>query len=448
RSLRRISKPQTLLTMNDPIQPLDVLVIGAGIAGLTAAIALGKQGHRVVILEKSGFLRETGAAIHVPPNCTAMLRWMDIDPADVGGTLLEKIHRYGSEGELIYEREFADVRHHWQAVGGPSAHSQDNALTIIQEWYLVHRVELHNHLKQRASETATLHTRCRIIDTNLDVARPSVTLDDGRIFQADLLLGADGLHSQIRQSIAPDSSSPYPVGKSCFRWLLRTDELKRHESTAEFVRASGVFIEWESEDRRIVAYPCSDSKMLNICAFVPSNEKQTDAKGDLGWQEVGDKSKIIEAFSQFSPGVQKIIQSADDCPRVWDLYDMETMPTWTRGHAALLGDAAHPFQPYMGQGAAMAIEDAVSLATLLPRGTAPHDIPTRLRLYQTARRSRVEFVLHYTRLNGRDGNDETGSRISAAEMVKIMGICFSHNEIEHSAGLLQNEMIIHEDTRE
>lgn len=95
---------------------------------------------------------------------------------------------------MIYEREFADVRHHWQAVGGPSAHSQDNALTIIQEWYLVHRVELHNHLKQRASETATLHTRCRIIDTNLDVARPSVTLDDGRIFQADLLLGADGLH--------------------------------------------------------------------------------------------------------------------------------------------------------------------------------------------------------------------------------------------------------------
>lgn len=68
----------------------------------------------------------------------------------------------------------------------------------------------------------------------------------------------------------------------------------------------------------------------------------------------------------------------------------------------------------MGQGAAMAIEDAVSLATLLPRGTAPHDIPTRLRLYQTARRSRVEFVLHYTRLNGRDGNDETGSRISGA----------------------------------
>ncbi|KOS46057.1 hypothetical protein ACN38_g3022 [Penicillium nordicum] len=403
-------------------QPLDVLVIGAGIAGLSAAIALGRQGHRVVILEKSAFLKETGAAVHLPPNCTALLRWMGIDPADFGGTLLHEIHRYGFDGELTYKREFADIRHHWQA-----------------EWYLVHRIELHNHLKQRALETATLYTQCRITEVNLEGACPSVTLDDGRTFKADVLLGADGLHSKIRQSIAPESPSPYPVGKSCFRWLLPTDQLRQYASTMDFVRDTGVFLEWESSDRRLVAYPCSDGKILNLCAFVPLNEVQADEQSD-SWQAAGDKTTIVKAFSKFSPGVQQIIASADKNLKVWDLYDMEALPTWTRGHAALLGDAAHPFQPYMGQGAAMAIEDAVSIATLLPWGTTPHDIPMRLDLYQTARRPRVDLVLHYTRMNGRDENDAAGDRISAAEMVKIMNICFSHNEIEHSTNLLDGKL--------
>ncbi|KAJ5807698.1 Monooxygenase FAD-binding [Penicillium robsamsonii] len=308
-------------------QPLEVLVIGAGIAGLSAAIALGKQGHHVV------------------------------------------------------------------------------------EWYLVHRVELHNHLKQRALETATLHTRCKVTEVNLEGACPSVTLADGRTFQADLLIGADGLHSQIRQSIAPGSPSPYPVGKSCFRWLLPTDQLRQDASTVDFVRDTGVFIEWASDDRRLVAYPCSDSKILNLCAFVPLHEVQADGQSD-SWQAAGDKATIVKAFSKFSPGVQQIIASADRNLKVWDLYDMEALPTWTRDHAALLGDAAHPFQPYMGQGAAMAIEDAISIATLLPYGSTPHDIPMRLEMYQKARRPRVDLVLHYTRINGRDEKDVAGDRIS------------------------------------
>ncbi|OQE00009.1 hypothetical protein PENVUL_c060G06595 [Penicillium vulpinum] len=406
------------MTVSD--QPLDVLVIGAGIAGLSAAIALGKQGHRVVILEKSAFLRETGAAIHMPPNCTSLLDWMGINPVNFGGTLLHQIHRYGHDGELTYKREFADIRHHWQA-----------------EWYLVHRVELHNHLKQRALETATLHTRCVITEINLEGASPSVTLDDGRTFKADLLLGADGLHSQIRESIAPDFPSPYSVGKSCFRWLLPIEQLRQDPSTAGFVQDTGVFIEWASDDRRLVAYPCSDGKILNLCAFIPLDEVQADKQSD-SWQATGDKTTIVKAFSKFAPGVQQIIASADKDLKVWDLYDMESLPTWTQGHAALLGDAAHPFQPYMGQGGAMAIEDAVSIATLLPCGTTPQDIPMRLEMYQKARQPRVDLVLHYTRMNGRDAKDAAGDRITPAEMVKFMSICFSHNELQHSTKLLED----------
>ena len=84
----------------------------------------------------------------------------------------------------------------------------------------------------------------------------------------------------MRRSIAPESPSPYPVGKSCFRWLLSTDQLRQHASTADFVRDTGVFLECGSGDRRLVAYPCSDSKILNICAFVPLNEVQADDQSD------------------------------------------------------------------------------------------------------------------------------------------------------------------------
>ncbi|KAJ5757270.1 uncharacterized protein N7511_007452 [Penicillium nucicola] len=407
------------MTVTD--KPLDVVVVGAGIAGLSAAISLGKQGHRVVVLEKSAFLREAGAAIHLPPNCTAALRWMGIDPLDFGGTLIHEVHRYGYKGDLKYKGEFAHVRHLWQA-----------------EFYLVHRVDLHNHLKKRALETATLHTQCKITNVDLEGVCPSVTLEDGRIFKADLLLGADGIHSQLRQSVAPGAPSPYAVGKSCFRWLLPTESLRQYENTVDFVKDPGVFIEWAADDRRLVAYPCSDNKVFNLCAFMPSKETKTDTHNG-GTQAAGDKTTIVNAFSEFSPGVRRIIDSAEDNLKVWDLYDMKPLPTWTKGHAALLGDAAHPFQPYMGQGAAMAIEDAVSIATLLPPGTAPESIPSRLKMYETSRRARVEMVLHYTRLNGRDENDASSARITTEEMLEVMGICFTHNVIDHSTQLLQGE---------
>ncbi|KAI9039426.1 FAD-dependent oxidoreductase [Aspergillus affinis] len=399
-------------------RPLDVLVIGAGIAGLTAAIALGKQGHRVVILEKSRFARETGAAIHMPPNCTALLQWMGINPREFGGTLLHRMQRYNHQGNMMHEQDFTPLRPKWQA-----------------EWYLVHRVDLHNHLKQRALETATLHLECKITNVDITSSRPSVTLENGRAFECDLLLGADGLHSVLRASIAPSSAAPKPVGKSAFRWLLPTNQLRNAASTAEAVRNPGTFIEWAASDRRLVAYPCSDNQILNLAGFLPTTEA-----GELGegWQATGNKRALVQGFSSFSPSVKALVENAGDDLKVWELYDMKVLPSWVRGHSALLGDAAHPFQPYMGQGGAMAIEDAVSLAILLPLGTLAKEIPGRLALYEQARRERVEMILEYTRINGRDEGDASADRISADEMIRIIEMCFAHNEVQSSGALLQS----------
>ncbi|OGM45891.1 hypothetical protein ABOM_006036 [Aspergillus bombycis] len=428
------------MSIDDTPEPLRIVIIGAGIAGLSAAIALSKQGHHVIVIEKSKFARETGAAIHIPPNCTALLQWMDVDPKDFGGTLIEQIHRYDSNGELKYKKELSGIREQWQA-----------------EWYLVHRVDLHNYLKERLNRTeATLHLGCKITNINIESEQPTVTLDDGREFTCDLLLGADGLHSMLRTHIIPNFPSPYPVGKSTFRWLLQTDELKTHEATKDVVGDPGVFVEWAANDRRVVAYPCSNNKIFNLVGFMPTAES---GSYDEGWQAAGDKSALAKGFSGFAPSVRKMIDMAGDDLKVWALADMERMPTWVRGRAALVGDSAHPFQPFMvfdmvdclvdmkltketkdmGQGAAMAIEDALSIATLLPLGTKAEGIPSRLAIYEKARQPRVENILKYTRLNGADENDPSVQRMTAAEMVKAMGICFVHNEIEHSRQLLEEE---------
>lgn len=224
------------------------------------------------------------------------------------------------------------------------------------------------------------------------------------------------------------------------------------ESAVQFVKDPGVLVEWAFKDRRLVGYPCSDNKVFNLCGFchqvtlMTMHRRRVSALGAHTWfrlcralttmnhrlADSGSKQAIVHGFSEFHTGVQKMVEHADANLKTWELYDMETLPTWTSGHAVLLGDAAHPFQPckigapcplwdfslmadcfkVMGQGGAMAIEDAVGIATLLPLGSRPEDIGARLEMYQSSRRPRVEMVLNFTRLNGRDDNDPGGERIT------------------------------------
>ncbi|KAL4982435.1 hypothetical protein BDW68DRAFT_192150 [Aspergillus falconensis] len=401
-------------------RPLEIIIIGAGIAGLTAAAALGRQGHHVVVLEKSKFNKETGAAINAPPNCTAVLEWMDIDLRDYGGTLLEEVMRHDHQGTVRFHTDLGPIRKFWQA-----------------EYYLVHRCDLHGALKAQALKTAEVHTGCEIVSVDTSTSRPSVTLQDGRVFEGDLLVGADGLHSIVRKKVAPNAPPPTPADKSCFRWLLPASDIRELESTKHVVRR-GALMEWaEGGKARLVMYPCSSNEVLNLVAFMPT--AQVGKLGE-GYEATGNKGVLINGFQNFCPAVRELVGRAGDDLKVWQLYDMESLPRYVIERAALIGDAAHPFQPYLGQGGAMAIEDAVSLAVLLPIGTTVDDIPQRLKLYESTRRPRVELTLHYTALNARNENQECTDPETAAEMAKIMGQIGAHNEVTNSTALLQEAL--------
>ncbi|KAI9369857.1 hypothetical protein BJX61DRAFT_536110 [Aspergillus egyptiacus] len=264
-------------------RPLRIVIVGAWIAGLTAALAFGKQGHHVVL---------------------------DLNPREFGGTVLEKISYHDEDGNMKFCRDFTDVRQMRQA-----------------EYYFVHRADLHNALKKRAKRAAEILTGCKIVDVDTSTGHPSVDLDDGRTFEGDVPIGADGFH-----------------------------DLRELSVTQNIVRP-GQFAEWATPKSHLVIYPCSDNQILNLCAFLPAaRRKMSRSDINVGWGNPGSKDTLTDGFADFCPSVRELVSHA-----------------------------AHPFQPFLGQGGAMAMEDAVSLAVMLPLGTMVQDIPARLRLYETIR---------------------------------------------------------------
>lgn len=211
--------------------------------------------------------------------------------------------------------------------------------------------------------------------------------------------------ADIRQSTCrkflPDGEkySPHDCGHSAYRFLVPKEEVMKDPQCREFVEANGLLCMIMADDRRVVVYPCVNNTLLNFLLIHPSNESRS-SNPDEGWNQNGDKKRMLEIGSVFAPSIRALLEKApEDTLKVWTLLDMDVLPTWINGNMALLGDAAHPFLPHQAQGGGQAMEDAVSLAALLPLGTTKGDIPDRLRLYMT-RKARADKIQDATRRSG------------------------------------------------
>jgi len=317
-------------------RPLNITIAGAGIGGLTTAIFLRRAGHTVTLLEQSRFANELGAAVHLAPNANGLLRRIGLIPEAQGAVQARRMTQYLPDGKLLFSVDTEADAKRWQ-----------------HPWQLAHRVSLHSELKRLATceegegRPAVLRTRCRVVD--VDPSTGTVTLQGGETVQADLVVGADGVHSQTRGKIpGAEDIKTFGSGKSAFRFLIPREKVYADPETRKFADQEGHLQMVFGRDRRVVVYPTSDNTLLNFVNIHPTAESQVDSEepGSSDWQNQGNISKMLEIYKDFEPAVVKLLGMADEeTLKVWELLDMEQLPTWTEGKLVLIGDAAHPFTP-------------------------------------------------------------------------------------------------------
>lgn len=249
------------------------------------------------------------------------------------------------------------------------------------------------------SASIQLHTASRVVQVDPETA--TIKLEDDTEVQGDLVIGADGVHSITRKLLPGGDIQASCSGKSAFRFLVPKKAALEDPETSRFVERQGELCIWYDTDRRIVMYPTSHNTVLNFVLIHPESESADEA--DESWGQSSNLQKMLQIYREFDPAILKLIGKAEpQSVKVWKLLDMPEIPVWHAGRLALLGDAAHPFLPHQGQGAGVAIEDAASLAVILPSGTPTSEIPERLQLYEEIRHERASRIQGYSRLAGQD----------------------------------------------
>ena len=345
---------------------LNVAVVGGGIGGMTAAIALRQLGIDVTVFEQAPALGEIGAGVLVTPNGVRVLERLGLgEPlAELGATV--------GEGATYYRMD-----------GSPIAPIQT---TDSQGWngmYGMHRADLLSILAD-ALPAEVIRTGHRCNGFEQDGGKARVSFDNGVIAEADAVIAADGIHSVLQQHVT-EPSEPVHSGSVAYRGLIPAERLPSWPQAISQL--------WMGEGKHFLVYPVRNGQLINYVGFVPSEEKTRES-----WSAPGDPVALAQAFKGWDPRVEELLEQVDTC-FWWGLYDREPLSTWTDGRLALLGDAAHPMLPHLGQGANQAIEDAMALAVML-EGADISSVPQALAAYEQLRRKRTTEVQIGARANG------------------------------------------------
>jgi salicylate hydroxylase len=336
-----------------------IAIVGGGIGGLTAALALLDAGFDIQVYEQARMLREVGAGIVLTPNATRVLHRLGLGGklAQLGVAPLAWRQRRWQDGRTLLCTPLA------RAAGTPAM------------FYNCHRADVLNMLIE-ALPGERLHTGHRLVTLTDHGDRVEARFDNGARNEADILISADGIHSTVR-SLLFGPEQPRFTGCVACRGMVPAERLAHLELPNESQL-------WMGPGRHFVHYFVRNEKLVNFVCLI-----EQDAWTKESWNEPGDVATMVAAYAGWHEQVRSIISSADEI-FIWGLFDRTPLARWSVNRVTLLGDACHPMLPFMAQGAAQAIEDAATLAGVLIQSGA--DVPQALRRYEDLRLPRTARI--------------------------------------------------------
>jgi salicylate hydroxylase len=345
-----------------------IVIIGGGIGGLAAAASLLRAGFDVQVYEQARALGEVGAGINIGPNASRILHRLGI---------AEALARTGIKPVTFDQRRWDDGRVLLRAPLGEEVET-----TFGAPYYTLHRGDLHRAIAS-AVPAERVHLGHRFTGLVDGGDRVEAHFENDASVSADALIGADGIHSVVRHALfGPEK--PRFTGCVAYRGLVPADRL-RHLNLELRNQI------WMGPDRHFVHYFVSAGKLVNFVAVTEEDSWLRES-----WVDRGEVADALSAFAGWHDQVLSIIGAADETYK-WALFDRSPLPRWSAGRVTLLGDSCHPMLPFMGQGAAQAIEDGATLASCLLQ--LPGDVAAALRLYERLRLPRASRLQGMSEIN-------------------------------------------------
>ena len=350
-----------------------VAIIGGGIGGLTAASALLRAGAEVSVYEAAGELKEIGAGVALHANAMRVLRFIGVE---------DGVRKVAGRGEFAVTRD---------GITGRLISRTSRARTVALQGIepaTVHRADLLDVLAAALPPgVVTLGKRCVSVDGSGEVA--VARFADGTSAEADVIIGADGIHSAVRTTLfGPDA--PRFTGKICYRSVIPSAAV-RGGALSDAAAGNG---QWLGPHGTIVLYPLRGEELINVVAHYDDDTYRHES-----WVTRCEQAEVTERYAGWHESLLRLFEAGETWYK-WALYDRDPIPRWTSGRVTLLGDAAHPMLPYLGQGACQALEDGAVLANAIADRRFADDPVAALAAYERVRRPRASQVVLTARARG------------------------------------------------